>query len=85
MKKQLEDLSKEELIALFKQREEQRDEKVVQLEDEVNYLKAQLAMYRRMQFGQKRERFEGDANQTALPFEAAQQEAEEQQQELKQK
>ncbi|TPE43339.1 IS66 family transposase [Pontibacter mangrovi] len=85
MKKQLEDLSKDQLIALFKQQQEQRDEKVVQLEDEVSYLKAQLAMFRRMQFGQKRERFEGDAHQTALPFEAAEQEVEEQQQEIKQK
>ncbi|WP_317048112.1 IS66 family transposase [Pontibacter diazotrophicus] len=33
-------------------------------------------MYRRMQFGQKRERFEGDPNQTMLPFQAAEQEAE---------
>lgn len=28
-------------------------------------------MYKRMQFGQKRERFQGDPNQTELPFEAA--------------
>lgn len=39
------------------------------LEEKVAYLESQLAMFRRMQFGQKRERFE-DANQLTLPFEA---------------
>ncbi len=39
------------------------------LGEEVDYLKAQIAMYKRMQFGQKRERFEGDPNQAMLPFE----------------
>ena len=38
------------------------------LEEKVAYLESQLAMFRRMQFGQKRERFE-DANQLTLPFE----------------
>lgn len=81
MKKQLEDLSKDQLIALL----EQREDEVVHLEDEVSYLKAQLAMLRRMQFGQKRERFEGDASQIQLPFEPAPEQVEEQQQELRQK
>ena len=43
------------------------------LEEKVAYLEGQLAMFRRMQFGQKRERFE-DADQLALPFEASEQE-----------
>ena len=38
-----------------------------------------------MQFGQKRERFEGDPNQTALPFEAEPVEVEQQQEEIKEK
>ena len=38
-----------------------------------------------MQFGQSRERFEGDPNQTELPFEAEPAEAEQQQQEVKEK
>lgn len=42
------------------------------LEEKVAYLESQLAMFRRMQFGQKRERFE-DTDQLALPFEASQQ------------
>src|SRR5690606_21288814 len=41
--------------------------------------------YKRMQFGQKRERFEGDPNQTELPFEAAPVEVEQQQEEIKEK
>jgi len=43
------------------------------LEEKVAYLEGQLAMFRRMQFGQKRERFE-DVDQLALPFEASEQE-----------
>lgn len=42
-------------------------------------------MYKRMQFGQKRERFEGDPNQTMLPFEAEPAEVVEQQGEIKEK
>jgi len=42
-------------------------------------------MLRRMQFGQKRERFEGDPNQTVLPFEAGSEAVEQQQEEVKQK
>lgn len=37
-----------------------------------------------MQFGQKRERFEGDPNQTMIPFEAEPEAVEEQQEETKQ-
>lgn len=59
MQTALESLEKEELIALVKQREQENA-----------YLKSQIEMYRRMQFGQKRERFEGDPAQIALPFEA---------------
>lgn len=43
------------------------------LEEKVAYLESQLAMFRRMQFGQKRERFE-DKDQLILPFEGSQQE-----------
>ncbi len=70
----LEDLGKNELIALVKQRNEENA-----------YLKAQVEMFRRMQFGQKRERFEGDPNQTTLPFEVSPAEAELQQEEAKEK
>src|SRR5690606_7519894 len=51
----------------------------------IGYLESQLAMYKRMQFGQKRERFECDPNQIALPFEAGSVEVAQQQEETKQK
>ncbi|TDE07505.1 IS66 family transposase [Dyadobacter psychrotolerans] len=66
----LESLSKEELIALInKEKQSYSEVRIAELEDENAYLKSQLAMYKRMQFGQKRERFEGDPAQIALPFE----------------
>ena len=74
METALENLSKEDLIKVISCRDE-----------EIDFLKSQLAMYKRMQFGQKRERFEGDPNQTSLPFEAAPAEVVEQQEEIKQK
>ncbi|MBO2544064.1 transposase [Salegentibacter sp. BDJ18] len=45
------------------------------LEEKVAYLESQLEMFRRMQFGQKRERFE-DKDQLALPFEVTAQDLE---------
>lgn len=62
----LENLSKQELIALL-----ERQQNTISIRDEkIDYLESQLAMYKRMQFGQKRERFESDPNQTMLPFQA---------------
>lgn len=69
-----ESLEKEELIALVKQREQENA-----------YLKSQIEMYRRMQFGQKRERFEGDPAQFALPFEATTEQTDEQEEILQEK
>lgn len=37
-------------------------------DEKISYLQEQLAMYKRMKFGQSRERFEGDPNQLMLPF-----------------
>ncbi|WP_336838733.1 transposase, partial [Sphingobacterium siyangense] len=54
-------------------------------DEEIDYLKSQLAMYKRMQFGHKRERFEGDPNQTMLAFEAEPAEVVQQQEEIKEK
>lgn len=109
MQTALENLSKDDLIALVKQRDQallernqvllerdqvlaQRDEElvtrtaeVVALASERDYLKAQVEMLRRMQFGQKRERFEGDPNQITLPFEVSPAEVEQQQEEIKEK
>lgn len=73
METALENLSKEDLLKVISSRDQK-----------IDYLQAQLAMYKRMQFGQKRERFEGDPDQTVLPFEAEPAEIE-QQEEIKQK
>lgn len=81
MQTALEDLSKEDLLKVISS----RDEKIDHLRQERDYLKSQVEMYRRMQFGQKRERFEGDPNQTFLPFEAEPDEAEQQQEETGEK
>ena len=88
METALENLSKEDLLKVISS----RDEKIKSLskdssskDEKIEYLESQLAMYKRMQFGQKRERFEGNPNQTALPFEAEAAEAEQQQEETKQK
>ncbi|WP_162052564.1 IS66 family transposase [Pontibacter pamirensis] len=78
MQTALENLSKEEMLLALRRLGKEKDERIA-------YPEAQVQMYRRMQFGQKRERFEGDPNQTALPFQAAGQETKQQQQEAKQK
>src|SRR3546814_5694870 len=54
-------------------------------DEKIGYLESQLAMYKRMQFGQKRERFEGDPNQTSLPVEAEPSMVEQQQEEIKER
>lgn len=74
MEKALENLSKEDLLKVISSRDEK-----------IDYLESQLAMYKRMQFGQKRERFEGDPDQTMLPFNAESAEVEQQQEEIKEK
>src|SRR5690606_24151510 len=54
-------------------------------DEKINYLESQLAMYRRMQFGQKRERFESDPSQMSLPLDAEPAAAEQQGEEIKEK
>ena len=81
METALENLSKEDLLKVISS----RDEKIEHLIQERDHLKSQVEMLRRMQFGQKRERFEGDPNQTLLPFEAEPAEVEQQQEEIKEK
>lgn len=63
----VETLDKDQLLALLKE----RDQQISGLTQQNAYLESQVEMYKRMQFGQKRERFEGDPAQIALPFEAA--------------
>ncbi|WP_293885121.1 IS66 family transposase [Sphingobacterium sp. UBA1498] len=81
MKKALENLSKEDLLKVISSREQA----LVERDEKIDYLESQLAMYKRMQFGQKRERFEGDPAQTMLPFEAEPAEVGQQQEEIKEK
>src|SRR5690606_1771600 len=95
MQTALEQLSKEDLLKVVYSRDKalaERDEKIKHLsgdlsakDEKIDYLKSQLAMYRRMQFGQKRERFEGDPNQMSLPLDAAPAAVEQQQEEVKEK
>lgn len=76
----LETLSKETLIALLNKERQSLEnhqkttlsleQKTTSLEQENAYLRSQIELYKRMQFGQKRERFEGDPAQGMLPFEA---------------
>lgn len=68
----LETLSKEQLIAIIHAKD-----------TENNYLKYQVELFKRMQFGQKRERFEGDPAQGVLPFEAPAEEVSKQEEEVK--
>lgn len=68
MPPELKNLSKEALIQALRQQQQ-----------EIFYLKHQLENFKRLAFGQKRERFEGDPAQILLPFlipEAAQQQLE---------
>ncbi len=81
METALENLSKEDLLKVISS----RDQKIEYLTQERDHLKSQVEMLRRMQFGQKRERFEGDPNQTMLPFEAEPAEVEQQQEQIKEK
>ena len=91
----LEKLSKQELIVLLKKEQKtvlqaqrlqkEKEVSLSQAQDKVMYLEAQVAQYRRMLFGQKRERFEADSNQLPLPFETSQAQIEQQEEELVEK
>ena len=78
-------LQREEEIANHHKEIAERTEEITSLTQERDYLKAQVEMLRRMQFGQKRERFEGDPSQMALPFEVLPAQEEQQQEEIKEK
>src|SRR5690606_26137944 len=62
-----------------------KDEKIDDLTRERDRLKHQVEILRRMQFGHKRERFEGAPNQTALPLDAQPAAVEQQQEEIREK
>ena len=82
----LEHLSKEELISLLRKKDAtlEKQEKISSsLQEEVTYLKSQIELLKRMQFGQKRERFEDDPAQGVLPFETPAEEVAKQEEEVK--
>lgn len=93
MQEPLENLTKSQLLSLLQKQEkslQQEAEKLMkvernlaQKEHKISDLEFQLAYYKRLAFGQKRERFEGDKNQMSLPFEMEPQKAEKQEAELK--
>ncbi|WP_028298744.1 IS66 family transposase [Olivibacter sitiensis] len=88
METALENLSKEELLELVSGRDEKirtLSQETSKKDERIEYLESQLAMYKRMQFGQKRERFEGDPDQTFLPFGAEPEIVEQKQEEVRQK
>src|SRR5690606_32185262 len=55
MQAALENLSKEDLLVMISG----RDRALAERDEKIEYLESQLAMYKRMQFGQSRERFMG--------------------------
>lgn len=81
MQEPLENLTKDELLVLLEKERKKR----AKAEKENTDLKFQVAYYKRLAFGQKRERFEGDKNQMSLPFEMEPKKAEQQEEELKEK
>jgi len=81
----LENLSKEDLIALLQKQNaaiKKQEETNSSLQEENAYLKSQVELFKRMQFGQKRERFEGDPAQGVLPFDTEPEEKAAQQEEI---
>src|SRR5690625_7813465 len=56
----------------------QAEQKSLRYERKIDYLQGQIAQLQRMLFGQKRERFEADPSQAVLPFEASEQQREQQ-------
>ena len=88
METALGNLSKKELLELVSSRDERimtLSQETSKKDEKIAYLESQLVMYKRMQFGQKRERFEGDSNQIMLPFEVEPAQVEQQQEDIKEK
>ncbi|MGF7029045.1 transposase [Sphingobacterium sp. HSC-15S19] len=95
METALENLSRSELLKLARKKlagesahlhhAKKQQAEIDSLTLERDYLKAQVEMFQRMQYGQKRERFQGDPNQTLLPFEAEAADIEQQEEETREK
>lgn len=88
MENDLENLSKEQLLALLQKQGkslQKETKRRVNAEEENTQLKFQVEYYKRLAFGQRRERFEGDKAQMRLPFEMDPGTAQKQQEEVKEK
>jgi len=88
MQPALKNLSKNQLIVLLQAEQktvQNYENRLAQKEQTERWLKEQIAQLKRMIYGQKRERFEADANQVSLPFEAAPEQIQAQQQDLTEK
>ena len=93
MENPLENLSKDQLLALLKKQEKFLQKEVKKLtkvendlsrkDQRISDLEFQLAHYKRLIHGQKRERFEGNKDQMSLPFEMEPEKAEKQEGQLK--
>lgn len=89
----LETLSKEDLIALLRKEQKaiETHQKIssslqaqtLKQQEEITYLKSRVDLLERLQFGQKRERFEGDPAQGVLPFETPLEEEVRQEEEIR--
>ncbi|MDT0678861.1 IS66 family transposase, partial [Zunongwangia sp. F117] len=95
MENDLENLSKDELLALLQKQDKSLQKEAKKLAkaekatakviEENTQLKFQVEYYKRLAFGQKRERFEGDKDQMSLPFEMDSETAQKQEEEVKEK
>ncbi len=95
MEQALEQLSRQQLVALVTQQQQaarrqedalaQKEAALCQKQEQVDWLQAQVEQYRRMLFGQRRERFAADSRQLPLPFEASQGQALELEERLEEK
>jgi transposase len=81
MQEPLGNLSKDQLLNLLQNKEKEVEKAYHKISD----LEFQLAQYKRIVHGQKRERFEGDKNQMSLPFEMQADQLQEQEGEVKEK
>src|SRR5699024_1770011 len=62
-----------------------QEKEAVKAQHKISDLEFQVAYYKRLAFGQKRERFEGDKDQMSLPFEMDPETAQKQEEEVKEK
>ena len=95
MENTLENLTREQLLVLLVKQErtlqketERREkaEKIVSIKDQkISDLEFQLAQYKRILYGQKRERFQGNKDQMSLPFEMWPETALKQEEQVKEK